>query len=115
MPGDIPPSIRAHMSAVEQSDPAAMAADYTHDAVMERPGARIEGHAAIAEYFLGVPQRLAGGAVRFQSVDMHADGTVTFQWRIEGGPGHGSSGCDTVQLRNGLIAHQQVQLHAQDF
>lgn len=113
--GHVPPSLSAHMAAVECGDPMAMAADYTLDAVIERPGQCIHGHAAICQYFMGVPGRLGGGTVRFDSVDVHSEDSATFHWRIEGGPGDGSSGSDTVQLRDGLISHQQVCLHTRDF
>ena len=115
MTGHIPESLRAHMAAVERCDPTAMAADYTPDAIIERPQQRIDGRAAICEYFLGVPSRLGGGTVRFDSVDLHSEDSATFHWRIEGGPGDGSSGSDTVQLRDGLISHQQVRLNTKDF
>ena len=112
---DVPEVVRVHMDAVVCGDPAAMAADYAHDAVVERPEGSIVGREAIEEYFRGVPARLAGGRVMFESVDVHEDDHVTFHWRIVGGPADGSAGADTVVLRDGRIAHQRVQLHGPDF
>ena len=111
-----PPSVvRRHMDAVLSGDPAAMAADYAHDAVIERPDQTIVGRDAIAEYFRGVPTRLAGGRVTFESVDVHDAEHVTFHWRLLGGPADGTAGADTVVVRDGRIAHQRVQLAAGDF
>lgn len=111
----LPPVVRAHMVAVESGDPAAMAADYSADAVIERPGMTISGKAAIEEYFRGVPQRLGGGIVVFESVTEDGPDAATFRWRIQGGPGDGSSGADTVSISDGLISHQVVRLDASDF
>lgn len=107
--------VRAHMDAVRGGDPAAMAAHYTADAVISRPNQQIKGTAAILEYFCGVPERLAGSQVRFDSADVHDAGRVTFHWHLEGGSADGVRGSDTVVLRDGLIAHQTVQLHSGDF
>ena len=109
------PVVRAHMIAVESGDPAAMAADYAIDAVIERPGMTITGKAAIQEYFGGVPQRLGGGIVVFDSVTEDGPDAATFRWRIQGGPGDGSSGADTVRIADGLIVHQIVRLDSTDF
>ena len=88
---------------------------YTHDAVIERPDQTIVGRDAIAEYFRGVPARLAGARVTFESVDVHDPEHVTFNWRLVGGPADGTAGADTVVLRSGRIAHQRVRLAAGDF
>ena len=109
------PVVRAHVVAVESGDPAAMAADYTADAVIERPGMTIAGKPAIEEYFRGVPERLGGGIVVFDSVTEDGPDAATFRWRIQGGPGDGSSGADTVRITGGLISHQVVRLDAADF
>ena len=110
-----PAVVRSHMQAVLGGNPVAMAADYRHDAVIERPDQTIVGREAIAEYFQSVPARLAGGRVTFGSVDVHDAEHVTFHWRLEGGPADGTAGADTVVLRNGQIAHQRVRLAAGDF
>lgn len=112
---DAPAVLRAHMDAVRSGDPDAMAADYADEAIIERPGQLIEGRPAIATYFRGVPARLAGGHVHFESVDVHGPDRVTFHWRIEGGPADGTSGSDLVFLGDGLITFQRVHLNALDF
>ena len=112
---DAPEVVRVHLEAVRRGDPVAMAADYATDAIVERPEGSIVGREAIEEYFRGVPARLAGGRVTFESVDVHESDHVTFHWRIVGGPGDGTAGADTVVLRDGQIAQQRVHLHGPDF
>ena len=93
----IPLVIRAHMDAVRNGDPAAMAAHYGVDAVIERPDLHIRCKLSISEYFGGVPGRLARSRVQLDSVDVHDALRVTFHWHLEGGAAHGVRGSDTVQ------------------
>ena len=104
----------AHLDAVVRGDPAAMAADYADDAVLERPGERFVGSAAIEGYFRTVPDRLGGATVAFDGVVV-ADDEVTFSWHLEGVSGPAVSGTDTCVIQDGLIVHQRVRLDADDF
>ena len=107
MPSGAEHVIQRHLDAVRSGDPLAMAADYASDAVLERAGKRWIGRDQVASYFRTVPVRLAGGRVQFTALDLVA---LTVRWRIVGGPGHGTSGTDTYQVRDGQITHQTVQL-----
>lgn len=90
-----------------------MAADYAADAVLERPGERYEGAAAIERYFRTVPERLGDARVVFD--DLEVDGaTATFRWHLEGGAAR-TSGIDRCTIEDGWIVHQQVTLDAEDF
>ena len=107
--------VEDHLTAVLGGDPAAMAADYAPSAVLVRHDATYDGAAVIAEYFTSVPPRLAGGEVVFGERNHHRDGSVSVRWRIEGGPGDGTSGCDTFTVAGGFIVHQTVALDDADF
>ncbi len=107
MPSAAEHVIQRHLDAVRSGDPHAMAADYAPDAVLERAGTRWVGRDQVASYFLTVPERLAGGQVQFTGFDLAA---LSVRWRIVGGPGHGTSGTDTYEVRDGQITHQTVHL-----
>ena len=107
--------VEDHLAAVLTGDPAAMAFDYADNAVLVRHDASYEGTAVIAEYFTSVPQRLGGGDVVFGERRRHSDGSVSVRWRISGGPGDGTSGCDTFTVASGFIVHQTVDLDDADF
>lgn len=103
----------SHLAAVITQDVVAMAADYADDAVLERLGQTYRGHAAIADYFATVPERLGTARVVFDAVDVDGD-VVTFSWHIEGAT-QPASGTDVCQVVDGAIVHQVVQLDASDF
>ena len=107
--------VEDHLAAVLTGDPAAMAADYAPGAILLRHDASYDGAAVIAEYFTSVPQRLGGGEVVFGERRDAGDGSVSVRWRIEGGPGDGTSGCDTFTVAGGFIVHQTVALDDADF
>ena len=107
--------VEDHLAAVLGGDPAAMAADYAAGALLVRHDASYDGAAAITEYFTSVPGRLGGGEVVFGERRNAGDGSISVRWRIEGGPGHGTSGCDTFTVAGGLIVHQIVALDDADF
>ena len=105
-----------HLEAVRSGDPAAMAADYASDAVLERAGERYEGRAAIEAYFRTVPDRLGAAVVVFD--ELHTDGDVaTFRWHLEGLGDEALpvAGVDTCVIEDGLIIHQRVRLDSTDF
>lgn len=105
-----------HLDAVVGGDPVAMAADYAADAVLERPGERFEGHAAIEAYFRTVPERLGGAKVVFDGLVVDGD-VATFRWHLEdlAGDAEPVSGTDTCIVEDGRIIHQRVRLDADDF
>ncbi|MEM7287619.1 MAG: nuclear transport factor 2 family protein [Actinomycetota bacterium] len=105
-----------HLDAVVRGDPTAMAADYAVDAVLERPGERFEGHAAIEAYFRTVPDRLGGARVVFDGLVVDGD-VAAFRWHLEGLPEGVApvAGVDTCVIEDGLIVHQRVRLDAADF
>jgi ketosteroid isomerase-like protein len=103
-----------HLDAVRSGDADAMASDYAEHAVIERPDATYRGRPAIREYFRSVPDRLGDGTVVFDDVDTGLDGTVV-TWHIEGGPGDGTRGHDTLVVDDGAIVHQRVKLAGPDF
>lgn len=106
--------VAAHLDAVRALEVVAMAADYAPDAVLVRGAQSYRGHAAIAAYFVGVPDRLAGGRVEAAIVEV--DGAqVRVRWRIVGGPGDGSSGQDQLRVSDGMIIEQTVELDDADF
>jgi len=107
--------VEDHLAAVLGGDPAAMAADYAPDAVLVRHDASYDGAAVIAEYFTSVPQRLGGGEVVFGERRDAGDDSISVRWRISGGPGDGTSGCDTFTVAGGFIVHQTVALDHADF
>jgi ketosteroid isomerase-like protein len=107
--------VEDHLAAVATGDPAAMASDYSEDAVLIRHDASYGGAAVIAEYFTSVPQRLGGGEVLFGERRHEGDGKVSVRWRIAGGPGDGTSGRDTFTVSAGFIVHQTVALDDADF
>lgn len=107
MPSGAVHVIQRHLDAVRGGDPYSMAADYAPDAVLERAGTRWIGREQVASYFLTVPARLAGGRVQFTGFDPVA---LTVRWQIVGGPGDGTSGTDTYEVRDGQITRQTVQL-----
>ena len=106
--------IDEHLRGVASADPAAMAADYAPDAELVRGVDHYRGRDAIQAYFETVPARIAGGRVEVWRVHVDGEG-ATVWWRIVGGPGDGSSGRDELVVRDGLIAHQSVQLDGRDF
>ena len=104
---------RDHMAAVLSGDPAAMAADYAPDAVLDRAGDVHRSRAAIEAYFRSVPQRL--GAARVVFDELVVDGpTATFRWHLEGGDAT-ASGTDVCTVEADGIVHQTVHLDAADF
>ncbi|MYI56626.1 MAG: nuclear transport factor 2 family protein [Acidimicrobiia bacterium] len=107
--------VEDHLAAVLGGDPAAMAADYAPGAVLVRHDATYDGAAVIAEYFTSVPRRLGGGVVVFGERSQRRNGSISVRWRIEGGPGDGTSGCDTFTVAGGFIVHQTVALDDADF
>lgn len=107
--------VEDHLAAVLGGDPAAMAADYAPGAVLVRHDASYGGAVVIAEYFTSVPQRLGGGRVVFGERRNVSDDRISVRWRIEGGPGDGTSGCDTFTVAGGFIVHQTVALDDADF
>ena len=107
--------VEDHLAAVLSGDPAAMAADYASDAVLVRHDSSYGGAAVIAEYFTSVPPRLGGGEVVFGERRDAGDGRISVRWRISGGPGDGTSGCDTFTVTGGFIVHQTVALDDADF
>ena len=106
--------IARHLAAVRSGDPEAMAADYSADAVLERPDGTHHGQPAILAYFRTVPDRLGGGEVVFGRTEV-SDEVAVIRWRIVRGPGDGASGSDTCTVRDGMIVHQRVQLDSNDF
>lgn len=107
--------VQRHLDAVAAgTDPGAMARDYAQDAVLIRPGARLVGQSAIADYFADVPTRLGGGRVELEP-PAHDRGDVVFRWRIVGGPGDGASGTDRCTVVGDAITVQVVTLDAADF
>jgi hypothetical protein len=102
-----------HIAAVLSGDPAAMAADYAPDAVLERADGVYEGHDAIKAYFNTVPARLGSARVVFDEL-LVTDNTVTFRWHLDGSDAT-ASGTDVCILEDGLIVHQIVRLNAVDF
>lgn len=107
--------VRRHLAAVVAQDLTGMSADYRLDAVLHRPGASFSGREAIAGYFETVGPRLGGGRVVAQDPVTGADGRVVVRWRLEGGPGHGTTGTDTYVVTDGWITEQTVVLDATDF
>ncbi|MXV91169.1 MAG: nuclear transport factor 2 family protein [Acidimicrobiia bacterium] len=107
--------VEDHLTAVLTGDPVAMASDYAPGAMLVRHDASYDGAAVIAEYFTSVPERLGGGEVVFGERRHHSDGSVSVRWRIAGGPGDGTSGCDTFTTAGGFIVHQTVALDDADF
>ncbi len=107
--------VEDHLTAVLTGDPVAMAADYADNAVLVRHDASYESAAVIAEYFTSVPGRLGGGEVCFGERRDESDDRVSVRWRIAGGPGDGTSGCDTFTVTEGFIVHQTVALDNADF
>jgi hypothetical protein len=103
----------SHLAAVVAQDVVAMAADYAEDAVLERLGHIYEGHAAIAEYFATVPERLGDARVVFDGVDIDRE-IVKFSWHIEDAS-EPASGTDVCRIVDGAIVHQVVHLNASDF
>jgi hypothetical protein len=106
--------VRSHLAAVSTGDHVAMSADYAPGALLVRPDATYQGHRAIADYFGTVRDRLAGGRVVFDEPALD-DGRVMVRWRIEGGPGDGTSGSDRYEVADGMIVYQTVVLDGRDF
>ena len=107
--------VRRHVAAVARRDPVAMAADYTLNAVLERPGTCHEGWYAIADYFDSVPSRLAGRELTFGSMDAMGSDRINLPWHITEGVDAVVSGHDTLQIVAGSIAHQVTVLSEGDF
>lgn len=107
--------VEDHLAAVLTGNPDAMAADYAPGAVLIRHDASYEGAAMIAEYFRSVPGRLGGGEVQFGERRQEDESRVSVRWSIAGGPGDGTSGCDTFTVAGGRIVHQTVKLDDADF
>jgi NAD(P)-dependent dehydrogenase (short-subunit alcohol dehydrogenase family) len=103
--------VRRHLRAVERLDLTGMSADYALHAVLQRGPDRYAGREAIAGYFDGVPDRLAGRPVEFGDVREEADGSVVVRWRIGGT----ASGHDRFVVRDGWIVEQSVHLDGGDF
>ena len=104
---------RDHLDAVVTGDPAAMAADYADDAVLDRAGELHQGKQAIEAYFRSVPDRLGAAVVVFDELTVEAN-TATFRWHLEGGSTD-ISGTDVCLIEHNLILHQRVHLNATDF
>lgn len=107
--------VRRHLAAVVAQDLTGMSADYRLDAVLHRPGASFEGRERIAAYFETVGPRLGGGVVVPSEPELLPDGRVAVRWRLQGGPGDGTSGVDTYVIERGWITEQRVELDATDF
>jgi hypothetical protein len=108
--------VARHLAGVRGGSPAAMAADYALDAVLERGADRYDGWAAIADYFDGAVIRLTGRSVTFDEVTTTGGGTVATRWTVDGGPaGQRRSGRDTFVVEAGRIVHQTVELDGDDF
>ena len=107
--------VRRHLGFVRAGDQTGMSADYALDAVLDRPGTSYEGRHVIAEYFATVGPRLGGGRVDLADPEAGPDGAVRVRWRIEGGPGDGTTGTDTYVVRDGWIRSQHVALDSGDF
>ncbi len=107
--------VRRHLAAVVAQDLTGMSADYRLDAVLHRPGASFEGRERIADYFTTVGPRLGGGRVVAEDPVVQPDGRIAVRWRLEGGPGHGTTGTDTYVVSDGWITEQRVVLDASDF
>lgn len=103
-----------HLRAVDTLVPSAMAADYAPDAELVRGDACFRRRDAILGYFETVPERLAGGRVVVQRVDVAGE-RGTIWWRLVGGPADGLSGHDDIVVHDGLITRQSVHLDGTDF
>ena len=110
--------VARHVAAVERRDVIAMAADYRHDAVLERPGRRIVGWHELLDYFATVPGRLADLRLRFDAPLAEEQGTaVGLRWTIESADAATpvASGHDTFTVESGRIANHVVHLGGADF
>ena len=107
--------VRRHLAAIVAGDLTGMSADYTLDAVLERPGGRYNGREAIAGYFATVGSRLGGGRVVPDEPVGDDDGRVVVRWRITGGQADGTSGSDDYVVSGGWITAQSVTLDTADF
>ena len=107
--------VERHLTAVRSGDPVAMAADYTLDAILERPDGVRKGWREIADYFDSVPSRLAGGSVEFDPPRRRPDGRVEVEWTIRGAERLPIGGHDEYQVVAGRIRHQVVTLTDDDF
>jgi limonene-1,2-epoxide hydrolase len=110
--------VARHVAAVERRDVVAMAADYRHDAILERPGRRIAGWRELLDYFETVPARLDGLRLRFDAPFAEEQGaSVGVRWAIESADARApvASGHDTFTVESGRIATQVVHLDGADF
>jgi limonene-1,2-epoxide hydrolase len=112
-PADV---VARHLSAVHEGHVVSMAADYAVDAVLVRGEHTHRGWSAIADYFDGVPGRLAGRTVTFDELTHSQNGDVQTRWTISAvDPDDRIAGVDTFVVTGGRIVHQTVQLLSDDF
>ena len=102
-----------HITAVLAGDPKQMAADYAHNAVLERDEGTYSGIREIEDYFLTVPKRLGESIIYFDQLIIEGS-TATFFWRIVGERLE-VSGTDVLTITNGEITYQKVNLNTPDF
>lgn len=102
--------VARHLAAVSRGDVVAMAADYALDAALVRAGTTYRGWRQIADYFDGVPGRLAGRRLELGTPGLTSD-EVVLRWSIEGV----ASGIDRYVVSEGRIVHQTVELDGADF
>ncbi len=107
--------VQRHVAAVERRDPIAMAADYTLNAVLERPDKHYEGWYAIIDYFDSVPLRLAGRELTFGSMEVIGSDRIHLPWRVIEAADTAVSGHDTFHIIEGRIAHQVTVLSEGEF
>jgi limonene-1,2-epoxide hydrolase len=102
--------VARHLAAVSRGDVVAMAADYALDAALVRADTSYRGWRQIADYFDGVPGRLAGRRLELGAPTV-AGAEVVVRWSIEGA----ASGTDRYVVSAGRIAHQTVDFDGGDF
>ena len=107
--------VEQHLIFVRAQNSEGMAANYSQNAVLRRPGAKFVGQHQIAGYFGTVADRLGKGAVAFEDPAEQTDGTIVVRWSIEGGPSSGTQGVDTYVVQGGMIVEQTVVLLGSDF
>lgn len=110
-----PEVVSHHLEAVKGSDPIAMAADYSYDALLQRGEERHEGWVAIADYFDTVPARLAERAISFGSIEAVSADQARVGWHISGEGSAPVTGADIFTVSMGRITHQFTELHGSDF
>lgn len=107
--------VERHLSAVDHMDLSGMVADYSSDAVLDRPGGPYTGRSSIEAYLATVPERLGAGRIRTSAVRQVDDQTIRVRWSIDGGPSDGTRGVDIYTVADGTIVHHRVVVDAHDF